>query len=198
MRMLGLRILDSGERDQVAARARPRNFVVSESGKTIPAAKHAVDRFGDRREARETGSLLTQPRFQPYPQEAHSVPCGPGGCRQLAAPGVGRRIVGCSVRRSGHLSFLITTFGKPYTPNGFGNWFRDLCDETGCQPVDRWFESGHESKIKSMAWLIYRRAKNLKINLVRGLIWMTRATVPTRPKIAAVGAAHHGLAIDRE
>jgi hypothetical protein len=49
-----------------------------------------------------------------------------------------------------------------------------------------------------MAWLIYRRAKNLKINLVRGLIWMTRATVPTRPKIAAVGAAHHGLAIDRE
>jgi integrase len=36
---------------------------------------------------------------------------------------------------SGHLSFLITSFGKPYTPNGFGNWFRELCDEAGCRDV---------------------------------------------------------------
>jgi integrase len=28
-------------------------------------------------------------------------------------------------------SFLVTEFGKPFTSNGFGNWFRDRCDEAG-------------------------------------------------------------------
>jgi integrase len=36
---------------------------------------------------------------------------------------------------SGHLNFLVTSFGKPYTANGFGNWFRELCDEAGCPDV---------------------------------------------------------------
>ncbi|MCP4305247.1 MAG: tyrosine-type recombinase/integrase [bacterium] len=27
-----------------------------------------------------------------------------------------------------HLTFLTTSFGKPYTPAGFGNWFREQCD----------------------------------------------------------------------
>jgi len=29
-------------------------------------------------------------------------------------------------------TFLVTHFGKPYTAPGFGNWFRELCDEAGC------------------------------------------------------------------
>jgi integrase len=29
---------------------------------------------------------------------------------------------------SGHLTFLVTEFGKPFTPAGFGNWFREQCD----------------------------------------------------------------------
>lgn len=29
----------------------------------------------------------------------------------------------------GDLTFLVTAFGKPFTSNGFGNWFRDRCDE---------------------------------------------------------------------
>ena len=29
---------------------------------------------------------------------------------------------------SDHLTFLVTEFGKPFTANGFGNWFRDQCD----------------------------------------------------------------------
>jgi integrase len=29
------------------------------------------------------------------------------------------------------LVFLITEFGKPFTSNGFGNWFRDRCNEAG-------------------------------------------------------------------
>jgi integrase len=29
-------------------------------------------------------------------------------------------------------TFLVTHFGKPYIAAGFGNWFRDLCNEAGC------------------------------------------------------------------
>ncbi len=32
---------------------------------------------------------------------------------------------------SGHLNFLITDFGKPFTAAGFGNWFADRCNEAG-------------------------------------------------------------------
>lgn len=31
----------------------------------------------------------------------------------------------------GSLTFLETELGKPFTANGFGNWFRDRCDEAG-------------------------------------------------------------------
>jgi integrase len=29
----------------------------------------------------------------------------------------------------------VTSFGKPYSPAGFGNWFRELCDEAGCPDI---------------------------------------------------------------
>lgn len=32
---------------------------------------------------------------------------------------------------SDSLVFLVTEFGKPFTANGFGNWFRDRCDQAG-------------------------------------------------------------------
>jgi integrase len=32
---------------------------------------------------------------------------------------------------SGHLTYLVTMFGKPFTSNGFGNWFRRRCNEAG-------------------------------------------------------------------
>jgi integrase len=31
----------------------------------------------------------------------------------------------------GNLAFIVTEFGKPFTTNGFGNWFRKRCDEAG-------------------------------------------------------------------
>jgi integrase/recombinase XerD len=34
-----------------------------------------------------------------------------------------------SATPSGHLAFLSTEFGRPFTPAGFGNWFRDQCDQ---------------------------------------------------------------------
>lgn len=33
--------------------------------------------------------------------------------------------------KSGHLSFLVTSFGKPFSPAGFGNLFRKWCNEAG-------------------------------------------------------------------
>jgi integrase len=32
---------------------------------------------------------------------------------------------------SHHLTFLTTAFGKPFTPAGFGNWFREQCNAAG-------------------------------------------------------------------
>jgi integrase len=32
---------------------------------------------------------------------------------------------------TGDLTFLVTEFGKPFTAAGFGNWFRDRCNEAG-------------------------------------------------------------------
>lgn len=32
---------------------------------------------------------------------------------------------------SGKATFLVTSFNKPFTSNGFGNWFRDRCNEAG-------------------------------------------------------------------
>jgi integrase len=31
----------------------------------------------------------------------------------------------------GERAFLVTEFGKPFTSNGFGNWFRKRCNEAG-------------------------------------------------------------------
>jgi site-specific recombinase XerD len=30
-----------------------------------------------------------------------------------------------------HLTFLVTETGKPFSAAGFGNWFRDRCNEAG-------------------------------------------------------------------
>ena len=36
---------------------------------------------------------------------------------------------------SDHLTFLVTSFGKPYSSNGFGNSMREWCDAAGCSDV---------------------------------------------------------------
>jgi integrase len=38
-----------------------------------------------------------------------------------------RRIIDATP--SGHLTFLVTEYGRPFTAAGFGNWFRDRCNE---------------------------------------------------------------------
>jgi integrase len=32
---------------------------------------------------------------------------------------------------TGHLAFLVTAYGRPFTPMGFGHWFRKQCDAAG-------------------------------------------------------------------
>lgn len=34
---------------------------------------------------------------------------------------------------TGDLTFLVTEYGKPFTANGFGGWFRNRCDEAGLE-----------------------------------------------------------------
>src|SRR5262249_20898875 len=36
-----------------------------------------------------------------------------------------------AVLPSTNMTFLLTKFGKPFTAPGFGNWFRDRCNEAG-------------------------------------------------------------------
>lgn len=36
-----------------------------------------------------------------------------------------------AVSPCGDLTFLVTDYGKPFTAAGFGNWFRDRCNEAG-------------------------------------------------------------------
>ncbi|WP_198164049.1 tyrosine-type recombinase/integrase [Bradyrhizobium jicamae] len=40
-----------------------------------------------------------------------------------------RRIIDATPSK--HLTFLVTELGAPFTAAGFGNWFRDRCDEAG-------------------------------------------------------------------
>jgi integrase len=36
-----------------------------------------------------------------------------------------------AIPKAEHLTFLVTEHGKPFTPAGFGNWFRDQCNAAG-------------------------------------------------------------------
>lgn len=36
-----------------------------------------------------------------------------------------------AAHQNDHLTYITTVHGKPYTPKGFGNWFRRKCDEAG-------------------------------------------------------------------
>ena len=48
---------------------------------------------------------------------------GPGGVQALAAS--------LDAAPTGELTFLATQAGRPFTAAGFGNWFRDRCNEAG-------------------------------------------------------------------
>jgi integrase len=51
--------------------------------------------------------------------------------KQLTLPILGELRQAIDATPSGHLSYLVTVFGKPYTKDGFANWFRRRCAEAG-------------------------------------------------------------------
>lgn len=51
--------------------------------------------------------------------------------RQLALPVYPELSAILAEHPTKHLTFLTTAQGKPFTPAGFGNWFRDVCREAG-------------------------------------------------------------------
>jgi integrase len=49
---------------------------------------------------------------------------------------------------TGNMTFLTTQFGKPFTSNGFGNWFRDQCNAAGLPQC-----SAHGLRKAAARWL---------------------------------------------
>jgi integrase len=52
---------------------------------------------------------------------------------ELAIPILPELQAALDATASGHLTFLVTEHGKPFSAAGFGNWFRDRCNEASLQ-----------------------------------------------------------------
>lgn len=64
---------------------------------------------------------------------------------------------------SGHLTFLVTEYGKPFSAAGFGNWFRARCDEAGLKHC-----SAHGLRKAMATWLADVGASEHEIMSVTG------------------------------
>jgi integrase len=64
---------------------------------------------------------------------------------------------------SGHLTFLTTEYGRPFSVAGFGNWFRARCDEAGLKHC-----SAHGLRKAMATWLAEQGATAHEIMAVTG------------------------------
>lgn len=83
----------------------------------------------------------------------------------------------------GHLAYLVTEYGKPFTPAGFGNWFRDRCDEAGLDHC-----SAHGLRKAAASRLAELGATEKEIMAVTGhqsMQEVTRYTKAARQKVLA-------------
>lgn len=62
-----------------------------------------------------------------------------------------------------NLTFLVTEYGKPFTAAGFGNWFRDRCDEAGLPQC-----SAHGLRKAASRRLAEAGCGNLQIKAITG------------------------------
>ena len=86
----------------------------------------------------------------------------------------------------GALTFLVTAFGKPFTPAGFGNWFRDRCDDAGLKHC-----SAHGLRKAGARRLAERGKSGHQIKAVTGhrtLKEVDRYTEAARQKLLAESA----------
>jgi site-specific recombinase XerD len=65
--------------------------------------------------------------------------------------------------QSGHLTFLVTEYGKPYTPAGFGNAMRDWCDQANLRHC-----SAHGLRKSTATQMAERGATGHEIRAVTG------------------------------
>jgi integrase len=101
---------------------------------------------------------------------------------------------------SKHLTFLVTEFGAPFTAAGFGNWFRDRCNEAGlrhcafhglrkaaatrlidagCDVVEAAAITGHASLKELQRYIETRDRKRAARRAMRKLISGTEVANPT-------------------
>src|SRR5262249_56711098 len=88
-----------------------------------------------------------------------------------------------------HLTFLVTERGQPFTPAGFGNWFRDQCDAAGLSKL-----SAHGLPKSGATRLAEDRATDHEIMAWRGLASVKRVqryTKAAKQKRVGVSAAEH-------
>jgi len=87
---------------------------------------------------------------------------------------------------TGNLAFLVTAFGKPFTSNGFGNWFRKRCDEAGLKHC-----SAHGLRKAGAALAAENGATERQLMAIFGWTTMKEASRYTRaarhPVLAASG-----------
>ena len=80
----------------------------------------------------------------------------------------------------GELTFLVTEFGKPFTANGFGNWFKKRCTEAGLPHC-----SAHGVRKSAAARLAELGCSDLEIMSIGG--WQTLKEVQRYTKSARRG-----------
>jgi integrase len=62
-----------------------------------------------------------------------------------------------------NMTFLVTEFGKPFSPPGFGNWFRERCDEVGLPQC-----SAHGLRKLAATRLAHAGCSNQEIKAITG------------------------------
>jgi integrase len=103
---------------------------------------------------------------------------------------------------SGHLTFLVNELGAPFTAAGFGNWFRDRCNEAGlpqcsfhglrkaaatrlidagCDVVEASAITGHASLKELQRYIETRDRKRAARRAMRKLISRTEMSNPIIP-----------------
>ncbi len=85
--------------------------------------------------------------------------------------------------KTGNLTYIVTEFGKPFTSNGFGNWFRKRCDEAGLSQC-----SAHGLRKAGAALAAEKGATERQLMAIFGwssLKEVTRYTRAARQKVLA-------------
>lgn len=85
---------------------------------------------------------------------------------------------------TGSLAFIVTEFGKPFTSNGFGNWFQKRCDEAGLKHC-----SAHGLRKAGAAFAAENGATERQLMAIFGWSTMKEASRYTRAANQKVLAA---------